>query len=402
MVSIVMALRGLTANKLRSFLTMLGVIIGVAAVIIAVAIGQGSREAVAESMQKMGTNVLTAMTGQQRRGGVNFGFGSKSTLKLEDAEAILKNCPSIIRVSPSISQSAQIKAKNKNTNTSIQCVSQDYPIISNHPVEEGRFFTQAEWKGLKRVATLGKQTAKDLFDMQSPINKPIKIKGVTFTVIGVMKEKGASGFRGNPDDSVYVPTTTGMRRLFGEENVRFITCQARTAGVMERAYNELDAILRKRHKIPANGTADFLIFNQADAIEQQNQQQDTFSNLITYLAIVSLFVGGVGIMNIMLVSVTERTREIGVRKAIGAKRRNILAQFLLEALFLSLVGGMLGVLAGIYGSQMVGTANNWKIALAYETTLLAFSFSALVGVFFGFYPALKASKLNPIEALRYE
>jgi putative ABC transport system permease protein len=402
MVSITMALRGLTANKLRSFLTMLGVIIGVGAVIIAIAIGTGSRAAVAESMQKMGTNILTAMPGQQKKGGVNFGFGSINNLKLDDAAAILRGAPSVARVSPGVSSNAQIKANNKNTSTNVQGTGQDYPIISKHPLTEGRFFTAAEVKGLKRVACLGSTTAKDLFDQQSPINKSIRIKGIRFNVIGVMKEKGGGGFRGNPDDAVYVPVTTAMRRLFGMENVRFITCQVRSESMMDSALKELDVVLKKRHKIPESGNADFIIWNQADAIEQQNQQQDTFSSLITMLAIVSLLVGGIGIMNIMLVTVTERTREIGVRKAIGAKRRNILTQFLLEALFLSLVGGLIGIGFGVLGSGWVASANNWKVDPSYESMLIAFSFSALVGVFFGFYPALKASKLNPIDALRYE
>jgi putative ABC transport system permease protein len=217
-----------------------------------------------------------------------------------------------------------------------------------------------------------------------------------------MKEKGGGGFRGNPDDAVYVPVTTAMRRLFGMDNVRFITCQVRSVGQMDSAQQEIDATMRKRHKINEGANADWIIWNQADAIEQQNEQQDTFSSLITMLAIVSLLVGGIGIMNIMLVSVTERTREIGVRKAIGAKRWNILSQFLLEALFLSLVGGLLGVIFGVVGSNTVGSVKEWKTSVAVESIVLAFSFSALVGVFFGFYPALKASKLNPIEALRYE
>src|SRR5258708_9990700 len=402
MVSITMALRGLTANKLRSILTMLGVIIGVGAVIIAIAIGTGSRQAVAESMQKMGTNILTVMTGQQRRGGIVSGFGSASTLKLEDAAAILRSAPSVAYVAPGVSSGAQVKAANKNTSTNIQGTGADYPIISNHPLTDCRFFTAAEVKGLKRVACLGATTAKELFDQKSPINKPIRIKGITFTVIGVMKETGGGGFRGNPDDAVYVPVTTAMRRLFGLENVRFITCQVRSASMMDAALKELDAVMRKRHKIPESGNADFIVWNQADAIEQQNQQQDTFSSLITMLAIVSLLVGGIGIMNIMLVTVTERTREIGVRKAIGAKRRNILMQFILEALFLSLVGGLIGIVFGVVGSGWVASANNWKVDPSPESMMIAFSFSALVGIFFGFYPALKASKLNPIDALRYE
>ena len=401
MVSVVMALRGLGANKLRSFLTMLGVIIGVGAVIIAIAIGQGSRQAVAESIQKLGTNVLTVFPGQQRRGGVNFGGGSITTMKLEDAPSIIKNCPSIARVVPTVNRTAQVKYSNKNSSTAIQGTGEDYPVVSNHNIKDGRYFTASEVKSLRRVAVLGSTAAKDLFDQQSPVNKSIRIKGTAFTVIGVFKEKGGQGFR-NPDDAVYVPVTTAMRRLFGMENINAITCQARSEALMDKAQDELDVILRKRHKIPTGGSADFIVFNQADLAATQNEQQDTFSSLIGGMAIVSLLVGGIGIMNIMLVSVTERTREIGVRKAIGAKRRNILAQFLLEALFLSLVGGMLGVAFGIAGANTVGTMNNWKIVVAIQTVILAFSFSAVVGVFFGFYPALKASKLHPIDALRYE
>lgn len=396
-----MALRGLSANKLRSFLTMLGVIIGVGAVIIAIAIGQGSRQAVAESIQRMGTNVITVFPGQQRQGGVAFGAGSVVSMKMEDATAILKSCPSVARVSPQVNRNAQVKYKDKNSNTAINGVGEDYPVISNHPVAEGRFFGAGELRSYKRVAVLGSNTAKDLFDQVSPVGKRIRVKGIMFEVIGKLVEKGGQGWR-NPDDGVYVPVTTAMRRLFGMENVGNIVCQARTDSVMDKAQDEIDGVMRKRHKLPAIGDADFRMFNQADLMATQNEQQDTFSSLITYLAIVSLLVGGIGIMNIMLVSVTERTREIGVRKAIGAKRRNILTQFLLEALFLSLTGGLLGVAFGVAGSRFVAAVNEWTVVLSAETMILAFSFSALVGVFFGFYPALKASKLNPIEALRYE
>lgn len=401
LVSLTMALRGLSANKLRSFLTMLGVIIGVGAVIVAIGIGQGSREAAAESIQKLGTNVLTVFPGQQRRGSVSFGFGSVNTMKLEDAAAVLRGCPSVARVSPGVNSNAQVKYKGKNTNTAINGTGEHYPVISNHDIKYGRYFNASEVKSLKRVAVLGSTTARDLFDQENPVGKSIRIKGVSFEVVGLFKEKGGQGFR-NPDDSVYVPVTTAMRRLFGMENIRSITCQARNDQVMEKAQEEIDAVMRKRHNIPTGGTADFIIFNQSDLAATQNEQQETFSKLITYLAIVSLMVGGIGIMNIMLVSVTERTREIGVRKAIGAKRRNILMQFMLEAVILSVIGGLIGVVFGYVGSGVVADANNWKVVNSNETVILAFSFSAVVGVFFGFYPALKASKLNPIEALRYE
>src|SRR5688500_7775098 len=400
-VAITMTLRGLGANKLRSFLTMLGVIIGVGAVIIAIAIGHGSREAATENLRRMGTNVLTAMPGQQRRGQVSFGFGSVNTMTLDDANAIVREASLIQRVSPEVDRNAQVKYKNKNTNTRINGTGEHYPVISNHDVIDGRYFTQSEVKGLKRVAVVGATPAKELFDRESPVGKTVRINGINFTVIGKLKEKGGQGWR-NPDDAFFVPVTTAMRRLFGMENVSRIVSQARSETSMDRAQTQLEEILRRRHKLPLSGDADFRIFNQADAVETQNEQQDIFSKLITYLAIVSLLVGGIGIMNIMLVSVTERTREIGVRKAIGAKRRDILGQFLLEALFLSLVGGLLGVTFGVVGSNLVGSMNEWKVVIAPETTIMAFSFSALVGVFFGFYPALKASKLNPIEALRYE
>jgi putative ABC transport system permease protein len=400
-VAVVNAWQGLGANKLRSFLTMLGVIIGVGAVIIAIAIGQGSRAAVAESIQKLGTNVLTVFPGSQRRGGISFGGGSSTTLKPEDADAILKDCPSVLRVNPTVNRNAQIKYKNKNNNASVTGTGPDYPVVSAHPIQFGHYFTASDVRSLKRVVVLGSNAAKDLFDTQSPIGKKVQIAGQNFEVVGVLRTKGGTGFR-NPDDAVFVPVTTAMRRLFGMENVNNITVQARTFELLGRAQTEVEAVMRKRHKLSADAAPDFTVFNQADLAETQNAQQDTFSSLITYLAIVSLVVGGIGIMNIMLVSVTERTREIGIRKAIGARRSDILTQFLMEALFLSLVGGMLGVLFGVVGSNLVSAQNGWRVLVEPATVALAYSFSAVVGVFFGFYPALKASNLSPIEALRYE
>jgi len=397
---VLMAFQGLGANKLRSFLTMLGVIIGVGAVIVAVAIGQGSRDAVAESIQRLGTNVLTVFPGNQRRGGISFGGGSSVTLTLDDAAAILKECPSVQRVTPTVNRNAQIKYKNKNDNSSITGTGKDYPLVSAHPVAQGRYFNQSEVDGYARVCVVGSNVATNIFDRATPIGKTLRINGQGFIVIGVLKSKGGTGFR-NPDDAVFVPVTSAMRRLFGMENVNNITVQARSFDRMAQAQAETEAVLRKRHKVNA-GNADFTVFSQADLAETQNAQQDTFSNLIRYLAIVSLVVGGIGIMNIMLVSVTERTREIGIRKAIGAKKSDILIQFLLEAMFLSVVGGLLGVAFGVIGSNMVSASNGWRVTVAPESVLIAFSFSAVVGVFFGFYPALKASNLSPIEALRYE
>jgi putative ABC transport system permease protein len=399
-VAVQMAWHGLGANKLRSFLTMLGVIIGVGAVIIAIAIGEGSRVAVTESIQRLGTNVLTVRAGSQRRGQINFGAGTSSKLKPQDAEAILKECPTVGKVSPGAGKTAQVKYENKNTNTSISGTGEFYPEIQAHPVASGKYFTAGDIRSSRRVAVLGSTVAKDLFDRASPLNRTIRVAGQTFTVIGVLKEKGGMGFR-NPDDAVYIPYTTSMRRLFGMESLDSIAVQARSFGVMSQAQDQVTQLLRKRHKITGE-TNDFMIFNQADLAATQNEQQDTFGNLIKYLAIVSLVVGGIGIMNIMLVSVTERTREIGIRKAIGARRGDVLNQFLLEALFLSLVGGLLGVAFGIFGANAISQANGWRVEVSPTTVMLAFSFSAIVGVFFGFYPAMKASRLSPIEALRYE
>ncbi len=402
LVNLTMALRGLTANKLRALLTMLGVIIGVGAVIVAVAIGQGSRAAVAASLQQLGTNVLTVFAGQQRSGGgIAQGSGSGVSLKMADADALLKGSPDLVHVSPQVNKNAQIKYGDKNTNTTVTGTGEFYPLISNHPIQSGRYFGPQDIKSLHRVAVLGSTAASDLFGQQSPVGKTIHIAGQSFQVIGLLRSKGGQGFR-NPDDGVYVPVTTAMRRLFGLQNIQTITAQARSQSVMTRAQDEIDAVMRRQHKISSDGSPDYRIFNQNDLMEAQNAQQDTFSSLITYLAVVSLIVGGIGIMNIMLVSVTERTREIGVRKAIGAKRKDILTQFLLEALLLSLAGGLLGVAVGVGGAELVQAQNGWTVVLAPQTILLAFSFSAFVGIFFGFYPAFKASRLNPIEALRYE
>ena len=400
-VTLLMAWRGLGANKMRSFLTMLGVIIGVGAVIIAIAIGQGSKAAVTEAIGKLGTNVLTVFPGSQRSGGISFGGGSSVTLKPPDAEAILKGCPSVAKVSPTVNRNAQIKYKDKNTSASVTGTGEGYPVISAHPVQIGNYFTAGDITSLRRAVVLGSNAAANLFDKQSPLNKNVQINGQNFTVVGVLKSKGGTGFR-NPDDAVYVPYSTAMRRLFGMQNLNSITVQAKSFPLLSRAQKEVDVALRKQHKLSSEANPDFTIFNQADLAETQSAQQDTFSSLITYLAIVSLVVGGIGIMNIMLVSVTERTREIGVRKAIGAKRANILTQFLFEALFLSLVGGLLGVIFGVVGSNMVSASNGWRVVVEPTTVALAYSFSAFVGVFFGFYPALKASNLSPIDALRYE
>lgn len=401
MISFLVAIRGLTANKLRAALTMLGVVVGVGAVIIAIAIGQGSREAAAESVRQLGVNVLTIRPGRQRVRGVRMEAGSRLNLTLDDADAIRKHCPLILNASPQVDDNGRVEYKSRNASVNIDGCGADYPYVTNHKVHSGRFFTPQEVRSAERVVVLGDAIWRELFDQESPLLKRISIERQPFTVIGVLRRLGGQG-RDNPDNSVYVPVTTAMRRMFGMQRIEAIVCQARSTEEMGRAEESVIALLKRRHSKGDGAEPEFGVFNQADLAEVRDQQQSTFATLITWLAVVSLVVGGIGIMNIMLVSVTERTREIGVRKAIGAKRRNIMAQFLVEAVLLSLTGGIFGTALGILGSRMVGEANDWQIVISLESVILAFGSSVLVGVLSGFYPAWKASRLHPIQALRFE
>jgi putative ABC transport system permease protein len=381
---------------------MLGVIFGVAAVIVAVALGQGSRDAAIKRFEKFGTTSLTVLPGRLSKGGITF--GTKSTMKLRDADFILRTCPSVRHVSPEKDGFLQVKFENKNTNTQIYGVGEWYPVIHKFDFAQGRFFTQEDEKAKRPVCVLGWQVYKDLFGTGPCVGQKIYIKGQYFRILGLFAERGGSSFF-NEDDRVYVPVTTALRRLFGSEDVlAYMSVQGKSEALMQKAQSEVDAALRKAHRIGEGKPSDVIIFNNATAAQSSNQQAEDFEQLINCLAAVALIVGGIGIMNIMLVSVTERTREIGVRKAIGAKRWNILMQFLLEALFLSLIGGLIGVIGGVlftlYGLPQIKP--DWETALTYWPVIVAFSFSFLIGIFFGFYPAVKASKLNPIEALRYE
>jgi len=401
-VGLTSALRGLATNKLRSFLTMLGVIFGVAAVIVAVALGQGSKEAAIRRFEKFGTTTLTVIPGRQGKGGVSF--GSVNTLRLEDAAAIKRVCASVRNVSPEKSGFQQVKNGNKNTNTQVYGTGAAYPTIRRFTLSEGKYFSEQDNSSKRTVCVLGHSVYKDLFGSGSCVGQKVYIKGQNFKILGVFDERGGGGFI-NEDDRVYVPIGTALRRLFGSENVlSSMSVQGKSESQMSKAQEEVDDILRKRHKIGLNKPKDVIIFNNATAAQNSSEQASDFEQLINCLAAVALIVGGIGIMNIMLVSVTERTREIGVRKAIGAKRSNILVQFLMEALFLSLIGGLLGVLLGVlftlYGLPKIKP--DWEIALSTTPIFVSFGFSALIGIFFGFYPALKASKLDPIEALRYE
>lgn len=400
--SIRVALTGLAANKLRSALTMLGVIIGVAAVIAMIAIAQGARQQTMERIQAFGTNTLTIFAGQARgSGGVRGGMGSSQALTPEDAEAIAALGPPIKNVTPETRNSAQVKFGNQNTNVSITGCAACYPEVRNFKLQRGRWFNDDEVKAMRRVCVVGPVTAENLFGIRNPVGKRIRIAGNNFLVLGVTVAKGAAGWS-NPDDQIFVPYTTAMRRLFGEDHVRAINVQVTSLERTQVAYQRIEQLLRRRHRLGPKSENDFRIYTQAEMVEAAEETSRTFTMLLAGIASVSLMVGGIGIMNIMLVSVTERTREIGIRKAMGARRRDILNQFLIEAVVLSVTGGVVGIGFGIGGSLLLAQSAGWQASISPHAIILAFTFAAAVGVFFGIYPAQKAASLNPIEALRYE
>ncbi|MBO7392931.1 MAG: ABC transporter permease [Abditibacteriota bacterium] len=398
--SIILALESIVANKTRAALTMLGIIIGVGAVICMLALASGAKESMMSSIQSMGTNNLTIMSGQSRNGGVRGGMGSMQSLTLSDVEA-LRKASAIGKLAPQVQTSAQVKYANNNTNTSIYGTTPEYADIRNYTVEKGRFIRDNDVKGLKKVAVIGPTTAETLFGEMTPVGKTISIKGIKFEVVGLLKSKGSSGFM-NQDDIIIIPLTTAMRRLMGTKYLGNINVQATDMSKMNTAEAQINKILRKEHKIKDPEDDDFRIFNQNEIMEMANQTSQTFTLLLGGIACVSLLVGGIGVMNIMLVSVTERTKEIGIRKALGAKNSNIQSQFLIESLMLSIVGGIIGIIFGVGVSQIMSALSTFTASVSVWSILMSFGFSCMVGIFFGYYPAKKASQLDPIECLRYE
>lgn len=396
------ATKALKVNKLRSALTMLGVIIGVAAVIAMVAIGEGTKQRIAAQMERLGSNRLTVYSGAGRRGGRSWGNDSVTTLTAADGREIAANVQGVTAVAPVVRGRAQTVYGNKNWLPSITGTTPEFFQIMGWDLEDGRPFTQEDMMTNRKVAIIGKTVMKELFGERAPAGETIRVKRIPFEVIGVLKERGSSSFMGDLDDIVILPFKVAQRRLLGIHHVNNIEIGIVSQEAANQITEDMNALLRRRHKItPAKGD-DFTVRNRQEIVDAAREASTTMSQLLAGIALVALIVGGIGIMNIMLVSVKERTREIGLRLAIGARRRDLRRQFLTEAMVLSLLGGVLGILLGIAAAYTLSSLGQWDTLVSPGAIFLAFGFSAAIGIFFGYHPASQASKLDPIEALRYE
>ncbi len=400
-----MAIVSLKINKMRSMLTSLGIIIGVSAVIIMLAVGTGASQKIAKDMESMGSNLLMIRSGSVTSGGVRMGTGTRPTLTIKDAEAIDANAQGILAVAPYSSEAKQLTYGNQNWATSVAGTTASYLGIRNYEIQDGRNFIPEDIKNTTKVAIIGNTVATELFGDMDPLDKTIRIGNIPFKVIGTLKVKGQSGMGQDQDDLVFIPITTAQKKVFGTDfpgTVKMINVQAQNADVMTTLENDIKEILRKRHHIGKTQDDDFEVRNLAEMQETIKSSAKTMSLLLGAIASVSLLVGGIGIMNIMLVSVTERTKEIGIRMAIGAKASDIRIQFLIESFLLSVIGGLIGVLIGVIGAKLMQIIGGMNISISSFSILLSLGFSGAIGVLFGYYPAYKASLLNPIDALRYE
>ena len=396
------ALRALRRNKLRSSLTALGIIIGVASVVAMVAVGNGAQARITSQISALGQNLLTVFAGSKHSGGVNSGLGSASTITLADAAAIAREVTDVVAMSPEVSTTAQAIANGRNWSTSVVGESPDYLKIRDWKLAAGSMFTERDTRGAVKVAVIGSKTANELFGPLNPVGQSVRIKNIPFVIIGLLESKGAGMGGQNQDDRIIIPYTTAMKRLTGDKYLRSVNLQIISAGRMEAAQQQLTSLLRQRHRLTTGQDDDFNIFNQKEIADTVNSVSRIITLLLGAVAGISLLVGGIGIMNIMLVSVTERTREIGIRIAVGAQPGDIRLQFLIEAVTLSLLGGLIGVLSGVGAAQLVGVVADFHAVVSTGSIILAFGVSTAIGVFFGLYPAHKAAALNPIEALRYE
>jgi len=396
------ALRGLRVNKMRSGLTMLGIIIGVSAVITMLAVGEGARTSLADSIKSLGSNLILIVPGSTTSGGVRMGSGNTTTLVRGDADAIIKECSAVEAVGPIVRGTAQLVYEDRNWGTSVMGVTDQYETVRDWPVVEGRFLTSQDDDGRTKNCLIGQTVAEQLFGMQDPIGKVIRVKKVPFIVVGLLEKKGQSPQGQDQDDIVMVPLSTAMSRLFGVTSLNAIMAKGKSLEQMDRGVRQIQELLHQRHRVQEGEDEDFSIRNLTEMLAMAESQTKIMAILLGSVASVSLLVGGIGIMNIMLVSVTERTREIGIRMAVGAKSRDILLQFLIEAVVLSMMGGLIGILFGVGLSRAIGGFSSFETNVTAFSIILSFGFSAAVGVFFGFYPARKAAMMDPIEALRYE
>ena len=399
------AFKALGRNKMRSGLTMLGIIIGVGAVIAMIAIGSGAKVRIQEQIASMGSNLIIILSGSATSGGMRFGAGTVPTLTVDDAKAMANELPAVKYAAPVLSGVSQVVFGNQNWSAITFGSIPEALLIRDWPVVRGRALTQADVDSAAKVCLLGQTVVENLFGEMDPVGQMVRVKKFPFTVVGVLSVKGQTTWGQDQDDIIYVPLTTAQRLLFGAQfpgMVRTISVQATGPDTMKEAEEQITQLLRQRHRLRANQDNDFSVRNLTEAFSAAEESARVMSLLLGAIASISLLVGGIGIMNIMLVSVTERTREIGIRMAVGARGRDILYQFLIEALVLSLIGGIIGIFAGVGSSQLISHFFKWPTLISPQALLLSFSFAGGVGIFFGFYPARKAAKLDPIEALRYE
>ena len=397
------ALRALRRNVLRSFLTMLGIIVGISAVIVGVSMGAGAKAEVDKRIASMGQNLITVMSGNMSRGGVRGGFGGTPSLTMEDYEAVRRELTGVSATSPEARTSAQIVAGNQNTSVQVSGVSSEYLTARSWNLQGGQNFSEIDQRNATKVCILGATTAKTLFgENVDPVGQLIRIKNASFSVVGWLEAKGSGSFGQDQDDVILVPYTSVMKRLSGDTRFRSFFVQAETPGGIPDVQNQISELLRQRHNITDGKDDDFMVRTQQETSDFFNANNRIMTILIGFFAGISLVVGGIGIMNIMLVSVTERTREIGIRLAVGARGRDVLWQFLTEAVMLSALGGLLGIATGYWLAPLLTKFAEFPTLISQNSVVLAFSVSAVIGVVFGFFPALKAANLDPIDALRYE